>query len=177
MSQPKNNLSEAALAYGLKNPSEIDIELAQACARFCDELKAAGEVAFRNTAPRNSVDRATAVRLLARNIGLSLAFEMESKDPDHPELMHYFDPLRKQGGDNTDAYYSGATINGADTYRIHGHRGTAKYFAITLVERGPTPYGGGVAQTLFGWDMQVEEDGSFELILSPERPAGYTGNW
>lgn len=177
MSQPNNTPPGAALAYGLKNPSEIDIELAQAWARFCDDLKAAGEVAFRNTAPRNSVDRATAVRLLARNIGLSLAFEMESKNPDQPELMHYFDPLRKQGGDNTDAYYSGATINGTDTYRIHGHRGTAKYFAITLVERGPTPYGGGVAQTLFGWDMQVEEDGSFELILSPERPVGYTGNW
>ena len=177
MSQHHSQLDAAATAFGLNNPTGTDIALAQAWARFCDELKAAGEVAFRNTAARNAVDRATAVRLLSRNIGLSLAFEMESKDPEHPELMHYFDPIRKQGGDNTDAYYSGATVNGTDTYRIHGNRGTARYFAITLVERGPSPYGGAVAQTLFGWDMQVEEDGSFELMLGPERPAGYAGNW
>lgn len=177
MSQQNNPAATAATAFGLDNPTQTDLELAQAWACFCDDLKAAGEVAFRNTAPRHTVDRATAVRLLARNIGLSLAFEMESKDPDHPELMHYFDPRRKQGGDNTDAYYSGATINGTDTYRIHGNRGTARYFAITLVERGVTPYGGAVPQTLFGWDMAVDADGSFELIVSPERPSGYTGNW
>lgn len=174
MSSLSLNSATELPAFGLTSPSEDDLLLAQAWADFCDKLKAAGAVAFRNNAPRNPVDRASAVRLLARNIGLSLAFEMESKESQHPELMHYFDPMRKQGGDNTDAYYSGATINGTDTYRIHGNRGTAKYFAVTLVERGPTPYGGGVAQTLFGWDMKVEDDGSFEIILSPEPQPG---NW
>jgi len=174
MSRQSANPPSAAPAFGLDQPTQTDIDLAQAWTRFCDELKAAGEIAFRGNAPRNPVDRAAGVRLLARNIGLSLAFEMESKDPEHPELMHYFDPIRKQGGDNTDAYYSGATINGTDTYRIRGHRGSASYFAITLVERGSTPYGGPVAATLFGWDMQLEPDGSFELILSPEP---HEGNW
>lgn len=174
MSQQHHPAAASSTVFGLDNPTQTDIQLAKAWTDFCDKLKAAGEVAFRNNAPRNPVDRATAVRLLARNIGLSLAFEMESKESQHPELMHYFDPLRKQGGDNTDAYYSGATINGTDTYRIHGHRGTAKYFAVTLVETGPTPYGGGVAQTLFGWDMQVEADGSFEIIVSPDPQPG---NW
>ncbi len=141
---------------------------------FCDELKSAGEIAFRPEAPGGDVARASAFRLLSRNIALALAFELENKDPLHPELMHYFDPVRKQGGDNGDALYVGAPINGQDTYRIVGHRGSADFFAVTIVEEGNTPWGGGVAGTLFGPDLEVAEDGSFELMLSPERQPG---NW
>ena len=82
--------------------------------------------------------------------------------------------MRKQGGDNTDAVYVGATINGTDTYRISGDRGSARYFAVTSVEQGQTPWGGKVAQTLFADDLKVDADGSFELICSPEPQPG---NW
>jgi hypothetical protein len=44
--------------------SEPDTALKQAWHRFCDELKAAGDVAFRPTAAQGSVDRAAGVRLL-----------------------------------------------------------------------------------------------------------------
>ena len=70
-------------------------------------------IIFRDTTPSQRVTRLTGLRLLARNISLALQFELENKDPLHPELMHYFDPLRKQGGDNTDALYVGAPINGS----------------------------------------------------------------
>ena len=66
---------------------------------FCDGLKAAGSVLVRDQAPKGPVDRAAAFRLLSRNIALALAFELENDDPRFPELMHYFDPIRKQGGD------------------------------------------------------------------------------
>jgi len=141
---------------------------------FCDELKSAGDIAFRETAASNPVDRAAAVRLLSRNIGLALMFEFENKDPKHPELLHYFNPIRKQGGDNTDALYVGAPINGVDTYRITGKRGTSRYFGVTVVEKGDTPWGGGVASVLFGDQFKVEPDGSFELFLSPDP---HPGNW
>ncbi len=141
---------------------------------FCDELKSAGDIAFRETAANNPVDRAAAVRLLSRNIGLALMFEFENKDPKHPELLHYFNPIRKQGGDNTDALYVGAPINGTDTYRITGKRGSSRYFGVTVVEKGDTPWGGGVAAVLFGDQFKVEPDGSFELILSPDP---HPGNW
>ena len=42
--------------------SEHDPALREAWHRFCDELKAAGEVAFRPTAANGSVDRAAGVR-------------------------------------------------------------------------------------------------------------------
>lgn len=141
---------------------------------FCDELKRAGEIPFRDPVPRHVAARAAGIEALARNISLALNFNHDYADPRYPELIHYFDPVRKQGGDNTDAVYVGATINGTDTYRISGDRGTARYFAITSVQRGQTPWGGKVAQTLFDHDLKVEPDGRFELIVSPEP---HPGNW
>ena len=151
-----------------------DERLKQVWGSFCDELKEAGEIIFRETTPKNQVTRLTGLRLLARNISLALQFELENKDPQHPELMHYFDPVRKQGGDNTDALYVGAPINGADTYRIFGTRGSAAYFAITVLETGETPWGGAVIGSLFGSEMEIDEEGRFELIISPD---AHSGNW
>lgn len=153
---------------------ENDARLKQVWNSFCDELRAAGDLVFRETTPQNIVTRATGLRLLTRNISLALQFELENKDSSHPELLHYFDPLRKQGGDNTDALYVGAPINGEDTYRISGQRGTAAYFAVTVIETGETPWGGGVAGSLFGPEMEVDEEGRFELTLSPNE---HEGNW
>lgn len=138
---------------------------------FCDDLKASGDLIFRDGIPDNAVTRATGLRLLARNISLAMQFEMENNNPDFPELLHYFDPLRKQGGDNTDAHYSGAPINGQHSYRIYGNRGSAKYFAITILEDGNTPWGGAVVNTRLAKDLLINKDGTFELFVSPEKPA------
>jgi len=154
--------------------TDHNVQLRQTWDRFCDDLKGLGEIIFRDTGASNVVDRTTGVRLLSRNIALALMFELENKDPLHPELLHYFDPLRKQGGDNTDALYVGAQINGTDTYRVSGKRGSSRYFGITIVERGTTPWGGGVAGVLFGDQIKTEADGSFELYLSPQP---HPGNW
>lgn len=141
---------------------------------FCEELKRAGELVFRDTAPANPTSRATGLRQLARNVSLALQFELENDDPQFPELLHYFDPLRKQGGDNTDALYVGAPINGTDTYRITGTRGSAAYFAVTVLEDGDTPWGGPVVGTLMGDQVEIDEEGRFELVVSPDPQAG---NW
>lgn len=146
--------------------------------RFCDQLYEAGDILFRDTTPKDDTTRATGLRLLSRNIALGLQFELENCDPRHPELLHYFDPLRKQGGDNTDALYVGAPINGSDTYRIHGQLGSARFLAITALENGDTPWGGKVIASLFGKDLMVDKMGNFELILSPDpQPASNNSNW
>jgi Protein of unknown function (DUF1214) len=149
---------------------------------FCDQLKSAGDLVFRDSTPSTDIERAKGMRLLARNISLALQFNLENIDPDFPELLHYFDPLRKQGGDNTDALYVGAPINGEHTYRISGNRGSAKYFAVTVLEDGNTPWGGAVVGNLIDSEIQVEDDGSFELIVGPdEHPGNYIktspGSW
>ncbi len=154
-----------------------DEELKAIWDNFCDTLKSSGDLIFRDTTPSADIDRAKGLRLLARNISLGLQFQLDNADPDFPEIIHYFDPIRKQGGDNTDAYYSGAPINGTNTYRITGKRGTAKYFAITVLEDGNTPWGGGVTSNLINDDVIVDEDGNFELIVSPDPDPGGSGNW
>ncbi len=141
---------------------------------FCEQLKSAGDLVFRDTTPTQDIDRAKGFRLLARNIALGLQFHLENNDPDFPELLHYFDPLRKQGGDNTDALYVGAPINGEHTYKISGQRGSARYFAVTVLEDGATPWGGAVAGSLIDSDIAVEDDGRFAIILSPQE---HPGNW
>jgi hypothetical protein len=154
--------------------SQSDTELAEAWDTFCDQLKEAGKIPFRDGVPKGDLSRAAGFRCLVQNIGLGVQFYLENDDPLHPELLHYFDPIRKQGGDNPDAVYVGGPINGTDTYRIHGNLGSAKYFAVTAVETGDTPWGGGVASTLFAQDLEVDEDGNFELICSPDP---HPGNW
>ena len=149
-------------------------ELTIAWERFCDELKAAGRIPLRDGMPEQALDRAAGFQQLARNISLALQFNYEYKDPLHPELARYFDPTRKQGGDNSDCVYVGAQINGTDTYRISGDRGSARYFSVVAVATGDTPWGGRVVSTLYGHQLQTADDGSFELYIGPEpRP----GNW
>ena len=154
------------------NPN--DPRLRAAWHDFCDQLRDAGELVFHDTTPGHDIDRAKGLRLLARNISLGLQFHLDNRDPDWPELMHYFDPVRKQGGDNTDALYLGAPINGENTYRVSGHRGSARFVAFTVLEDGATPWGGAVVGSLINEELAVEPDGSFELFVGPEPQPG---NW
>jgi len=151
-----------------------DEPLRTAWINFCEDLKGAGDLVFRDTAPAADIDRAKGFRLLARNISLALQFHLENRDPEFPELLHYFDPLRKQGGDNADALYVGAPIDGRHTYRISGQRGSARYFAVTVLEDGATPWGGSVVGQLIDREIAVADDGSFEIVLSPD---AQPGNW
>ncbi len=151
-----------------------DAHLKASWSDFCDQLKVAGDLVFRNTTPAHDIDRAKGFRLLARNISLGLQFHLENKDPDFPELLHYFDPIRKQGGDNADALYIGAPIDGENSYKISGHRGSARYFAVTVLENGATPWGGAAVGSLIDSEIVLEADGSFEIIISPHE---HSGNW
>lgn len=157
--------------------NEHDAQLKATWDEFCEQLKGASDLVFRDTAPTGDLERIKGFRLLARNIALGLQFELDNANPDYPELLHYFDPIRKQGGDNTDALYVGAPVNGEHTYRITGNKGTAAFFAVTVLEDGDTPWGGAVIGSLLGSDMVLDSDGNFELILSPDPPVQDVKNW
>ena len=155
-----------------------DAELRNLWHQFCDELKDAGELIFADSSPIATVDRVAGLRYIAMNLSLAMDFSLENNDPHRPELMRYFHPTRKQGGDNADAVYTGSPIDGEGTFKLSGYRGSAAYLAITVLESGDTPWGGGVIASIFGKDLQSDDDGYFELYLSPQ-PAteGHGGNW
>jgi hypothetical protein len=141
---------------------------------FLDSLRRAAASAFATSLSQRPIDLAGGLRHILDNIALGMSLNLHHTDTMNPELVHYMDPTRKQGGDNQDALYLGANLDGSQTYRIHGNRGSARFFAVTVIAKGPTPWGGASTAFLFGRDMQVADDGSFEIVLSPQ---AHPGNW
>jgi hypothetical protein len=95
---------------------------------------------------------------------------LENKDSLHPYLWPALDPHRKMGGDNPQGLYLSGPINGADTFRLRGTRGSARWVSIIVGQAGPPPYG----DALFLPDLDIAEDGTFAVIVSPQRQPG---NW
>jgi hypothetical protein len=161
------------------NTDETDKRLVHAWDDFCDQLKAAKAVVFRDTAPAAPRDRAAGLRMLARNIALALDVKLENADPQRPELTHNFNWRRKQGGDNPDALYLAAPVDGRETYRVTGTRGSAPFVAFTVAARGGSPWGGPAAGAgaILGPALAVDDDGRFEVMLGPEPPEPMPANW
>lgn len=137
-------------------------------------IQDAATLAFARSTAQRPVDRAMGLLHIMNNLALGLAFHVHHNDPQHPELFRYMGPDRKQGGDNQSALYLGFAVDAAHTYRLYGNRGSARHLSITTVERGPTPWGGGMGAALFGRDLQSDADGNFEIVLSAKP---HPGNW
>ncbi|HEY6533786.1 MAG TPA: hypothetical protein VIY72_15875 [Acidimicrobiales bacterium] len=94
-----------------------------------------------------------------------------------PEFPHFriIDRRTREGGDNPDQRYLVTPVTGGGTYRIWGSLGSAT--RVELQVYAGIPYlgdGGGTASYLSFEDLEISEDGSFEVILSPGR---IDGNW
>jgi Protein of unknown function (DUF1214) len=154
-----------------------DQELHDAWHRFCDALKAAGDMAFKDANPADPVLRADAFRFLTQNLGQAFDLALETKDPAFPQLHPFCTPTRKLGGDVADFTYRQAWIDGAHVYRITGRRGTARWLNITV--QGPRPehipgtdwpslhepFGDIPEANVFGHQIHTNSDGSFELVV------------
>ena len=131
--------------------------------------------ALDRTTAKYPLGQASAVMHVLQNMQLGLAMNYVNSDPARPTLFNYMNSHVKQGGDNTDAFYSGFAVDARNTYRLHGNLGTAKYVSITTVEKSDSsPWGGGMGAALYGHQMEVAKDGSFELIISAKP---HKGNW
>ena len=56
----------------------------------------------------------------------------------------------------------------ANTVTGFPQRGTARFFAVTVLEDGATPWGGAVVGSMIDSQIALEANGYFELILSPD---------
>lgn len=96
-------------------------------------------------------------------------------DPERPRFSSMVTPARKYLGDNADAIYHQARIRGDRTYRITGKRTREVYISFTV--HGPDPAGGingPILADVNDRQFDVDADGNFELILSPDE---HPGNW
>jgi len=142
---------------------------------FCDRLKEAGNLVFRDDTPPTPFERATGFRYLSRQINRGLQTALEYADPLFPEFKRTMHPRRKFGGDNADALNMRATIDGKHTYRVVGNRGSAHYISFSLhAPNRNIPWQHQEIDRLLGDEIATEWDGSFQVILSPEQ---HDGNW
>ncbi len=120
-------------------------------------------------APTGSVDQAAGYRHLLVLLGLAVDEALRPSNPYDP----YFAPANvdavlKWGMDCPDAAYTGAALRGDGTYRIRGRRGTVRYLGFQVMS------GIESSVNVVADDLDLSEDGSFEITLSAqERP----GNW
>lgn len=142
---------------------------------FCDNLKTAGAALVYPGTPRDGFQQAEGVRYLSRLTRAALEAYVEYGDVAFPELRRMVHETVKLGADNPDNYYLNAQISGAYEYRIIGNRNTIDYLGF-FTQNGTYGTPGGMAPcgVLEGKDLEIDDDGRFEIIMSKER----TGkNW
>lgn len=145
--------------------------------QYVDLLKSADELVGLTFDPRSEQLRAELYRQLVMNISLGYFLYFQS-DADHPDWAPFLNSVFLLQPNPDDTYFN-AYLNSAGTYRIVGERGTVKLLTFSL---GSVVMGMG--ETLgesLGYtdidDLEIARDGTFELLLSRERPAGHKGNW
>lgn len=163
------------------DPSSIDVQEPDASimdgsawAEFCDALESASRSILDSRAPQDEATRAQGFRYLTSLLASGLTMYMFS-DPDRPRFVRPLDWNVKWGLDNSDALYLVTSINPEGEYAIRGKRGTVGFFDIqTSCGRFGSNRPMRVLSSINGVDMDIEADGTFEIVVSQKR---HEGNW
>ena len=124
-----------------------------------------------------------------------------AEDTDLPYFRRAIPPHCKSTWDNADNLYLSAAIDGEQTYRIRGRAEDSRHWRgeqpidgvrapLYVIFTAVTQYTGDTGSiaeltpevtnnggSLDNPDIVVDANGEFEIILAPERPAGYDGNF
>jgi hypothetical protein len=144
---------------------------------YMQSLAGAGDLVQLLDAPADARARQEVFRLLFLSLGTG--FMSAFADPDHPDFVAAVNTVFNASSTHPDFLYLQACVDAAGVYRISGVRGTALFVHGDIAAGGlgvMDELGPSVGQ--FDLDaLNVKDDGSFDILLSAERPAGYTGNW
>lgn len=123
-------------------------------------------------------------------------------DPDFPYFRRAIQPVDKATIDNADAQYLSTPIDGNRSYLVRGRASDHRHWRGNppadqgrkapqyVIFEAHTGYAGDTGELtellpggrvntgkLESTSLEVEPDGTFEILLGPERPAGHTGNF
>jgi hypothetical protein len=105
-------------------------------------------------------------------------------DTRRPVFMPLWNFACNQGGPDPDYIYLTTEIDGNGVYEISGRRGTNRFVEITQSAPGMMRSLKGTERSMRFQaitreldDLTIGEGGSFRVILSAERPEGYSGDW
>ena len=100
-------------------------------------------------------------------------------DPDHPVFLPAINFYLNVGQPNADTTYRSAIVDGAGSYRIRGEIGSDRILRVGLFR--PIPKAATLnlpIPTYYDFKkLHLDASGRFDVLLSPQRPAGYTGDW
>jgi hypothetical protein len=143
----------AAIAY-----AELGAALAEIDAKYISAEKGM----------HSSAERAAGRYLVANALqhGFQCWFDV---DPARPLFHRWLSPTKKMLGDNPDAVYYGAICDPSGTFRIRGNLHGACYTSFSVEAAAQDGHlSKGVISTLNDDEFDVESDGSYEIIASPE---------
>lgn len=127
--------------------------------------------------------------------------ERSLNDPLYPQFKRAIQPMNRSTIDNADAVYLCAEIDGNHSYVIKGRGQDCRHwqgvindserrapqYVIFELSSGYSGDSGELSElrpgtrintsTLDSSSLQVEYDGSFEILVAPEKPLGYSGNF
>ena len=156
---PKNETSRSERAYR----------------HLLEVLGEAGDIITGPIGATNARERAEGFRNITRVLSVALEMILEKGDRAHPSFTRWINPWRKLLGDNPWTGYDAALLDPKLRYRIHGRQNAPTYLGFCVY--GTASNGARrIVGNLDDSDLHFEEDGSFELFLSAERPPG-APNW
>jgi len=149
--------------------------LADAWQSFADQIAASATTVAAAEFADSERDQAEGHRYLARLIAYAIQEQFGFADPEFPAFHRGLDDLAPWGAPNVDNVYLMASIDGRSRYRIHGNVKSIAGFIIGVNE-GVYPVFPGykTVAEISHHELQIADDGSFELILSADPQPG---NW
>jgi hypothetical protein len=103
-------------------------------------------------------------------------------DGDHPVFLPQIGQVINVGQPNADTVYRIARVKPEGSYRIRGHRGAIRMFNVSQAGLAPGEPGfvPGTARQRDALDLnavKVDAQGNFDVLISPQKPADYRGDW
>lgn len=149
--------------------------------RLIDALRPLGEAMRRRVPERlrgDSQVMAESMRLLLSGVTRATTDALVG-DRRHPMFVPELNIAQNIFQPNADTIYKACLIEKGGSYLIRGDRGTVRM--VILAQMGPDTLRTGQHHPLLGQidfdSLTLDADGRFELLISPERPAGYIGDW
>ena len=101
-------------------------------------------------------------------------------DADHPEFVPSYNTGYNIAAPNPDYIYTGTPIDGKGTYRLRGLKGSNLFtflqFSGVIVD-DPKKAAFSLLNHFRLDQLPANRDGTFDILLSAERPKGYAGVW
>ncbi|KKW91524.1 hypothetical protein YP76_14070 [Sphingobium chungbukense] len=98
---------------------------------------------------------------------------------DHPDWVPFISFLLPSGAINPDTSYDICRIDERGVYRLSGYRGTVQLLDFQMTENLPglADHSGARTGGINADDLTLDAQGRFDVVLSAERPADFSGDW